>query len=97
VKVRLILGTEKDALLVPYQAVQIGQQGYYLFAVGKDDKVDLRTVKVGSRQDDMIVVEEGVKEGEEVVTAGQMGLSPGAEVVDAEELKSKRSRRRRPR
>lgn len=82
VRVKLILGTEKDAALVPYSAVQIGQKGYYLFAVTSDNKADLRIVKVGSRQDDDIVIEDGIKAGEKVVTVGQMGLSPGAPITE---------------
>ena len=82
VKVRLILGTEKNALLVPYETIQIGRKGYYLFVVTPDNKADLRNAIQGSRQDNLIVVKEGVKSGEKVVTVGQMGLSPGATVID---------------
>jgi multidrug efflux system membrane fusion protein len=82
VRVRLILGIEKNAVIVPYSAVQIGQKGYYLFAVTSDNKADLRFVKVGSRQEDDIVIKDGVKSGEKIVTVGQMGLAPGVSVMD---------------
>ena len=81
VNIRLILETEKNALLVPYEAVSLGQQGSYLFVVTKDNKADLRTVTTGLLQEDYVVVETGVKEGETVVTEGQMGLAPGVTVV----------------
>ncbi len=79
--IKLILGTEKDAVLAPYNAVQIGQQGKYIFVVDDKNTADLRTVKTGLRQGDNIVIESGVNSGEKVVTTGQMGLSPGVSVV----------------
>jgi len=82
VDVRLTLGTRKNAVLVPYQSVQIGQKGPYLFAVTSDSKADLRLVVTGERDGDCIVVEKGVKPGETVVTVGQLGLRPGAPVMD---------------
>jgi multidrug efflux system membrane fusion protein len=88
VTVRLILGVEKDATQVPYEAVQLGQQGSYLFVVTPDNKADLRIVKIGNRQQDNIVIEDGVKPGEKVVTAGQLGLSPGALVIDTAQIKA---------
>jgi len=88
VKVRLILGIEKDAVQVPYDAVQLGQNGPYLFVVAAGNKAELRLVKTGNRQQNNIVIEEGVKAGEEVVTSGQLGLSPGASVINAAQLKT---------
>jgi len=88
VTVRLILGIEKNATQVPYDAVQLGQKGSYLFVVTPDNKADLRIVKIGNRQQDNIVVEEGIKPGEKVVTAGQLGLSPGASVIDTAQMKA---------
>jgi multidrug efflux system membrane fusion protein len=88
VRVRLILGIDKDAIQVPYDAVQLGQNGAYLFAVTPENKSDLRLVKIGSRQQDNIVIKEGVKLGERVVTSGQMGLSPGMTVIDVAQLKA---------
>jgi len=88
VKVRLILGIEKNAIHVSYDAVQLGQNGSYLFTVTPDNKADLRMVKTGNRQQDSIIIEEGVKIGEKVVTSGQMGLSPGASVMDIAQLKA---------
>jgi multidrug efflux system membrane fusion protein len=82
VTVRLILSTEKDAILVPYEAVQLGQKGPYAFVISSDNKADLRQVTVGDREDDEIIIEKGIKEGEKVVTVGQLGLSPGVVVQD---------------
>ncbi len=82
VNVRLILGMTGNAVLVPYESVQLGQKGPYLFAVTRDNRADLRLVKTGDRQDSSIVIKEGLAAGERVVTSGQMGLSQGAPVID---------------
>jgi multidrug efflux system membrane fusion protein len=79
---RLILGIEKIAVLIPYAASQMGQKGTFAFVVMPGNKVDLRILQTGSRQDDDIVVEKGIAAGEKVVTVGQMGLSPGASVLE---------------
>ena len=89
VRVRLILDVIKNAKLVPNSAVQIGQNGPYIFVVKKDSTLDLRQVKVGQKQDgDLTVVKEGLHAGETVVTHGQLQLAPGAKVIAKEEKKS---------
>jgi membrane fusion protein, multidrug efflux system len=88
VNVRLIVGTEKGAVLVPYAATKIGKQGYYVFVVTGGNKADLRQVVVGSRQDSDIVIEKGIQEGDIVVTSGQLALRPGTEVVDMSKQKT---------
>ncbi|MGD2279462.1 MAG: efflux RND transporter periplasmic adaptor subunit [Candidatus Omnitrophota bacterium] len=80
-RVRLILGTEKGAVIVPFTAVQLGKKGYYAFVINRKKRADLRLVTVGSREGNDIIVKTGIKAGETVVTAGQMGLAPGLPVV----------------
>jgi len=81
VRVRFILDKLQDANLVPSQAVQISQNGPFVFVLNPDNTVDLRQVKPGQRQDgDTTVIEEGLKAGETVVVTGQLALAPGAKV-----------------
>ncbi len=79
-KVELILGTIKNAVLAPYPAVQLGQDGAYVFTVSARNEAELNLVTVGQQVGDNIVIEKGVKPGEKVVTAGQLGLRPGVSV-----------------
>ena len=81
VRVRLILDILKEAKLVPSGAVQIGQNGPYVFVVKPDSTLDLRPVKAGQRQGDLMVITDGLKPGETVVTSGQLQLAPGTKVV----------------
>lgn len=81
VRVRLILDILREAKLVPSGAVQIGQNGPYVFVVKPDSTLELRPVKPGQRQDDLMVVSDGLKPGETVVVSGQLQLAPGTKVV----------------
>jgi membrane fusion protein, multidrug efflux system len=80
VDVKLVLNTEKAAVLIPNQAAQISQQGPFVYVVKSDDTADLRPVKLGQRQGDNVVVTEGVLANERVVLAGQMLVRPGGKV-----------------
>ena len=79
VNVILTLRTLPDAVVVPSQAVQTGQQGQFVFVV-KEGSAELRPVSVGITYEDMMVIESGLVPGEQVVTDGQMRLMPGAKV-----------------
>ncbi|MDQ2867755.1 MAG: efflux RND transporter periplasmic adaptor subunit [Verrucomicrobiota bacterium] len=82
VRVRLVLDILKNATLVPNGAIQIGQNGPYVFVVKEDNTLELRQVTPGQKQaDELTVIEKGVKPGETVVTRGQLQLAPGTKVV----------------
>lgn len=82
-KVRLILDTVRDAVLVPAEAPQLSAKGSYIYVVKDDSTAELRQVKVGQRQGSLVVIEDGIKAGERVVVKGQLGVTPGgkAQVV----------------
>jgi multidrug efflux system membrane fusion protein len=84
VKVRLVLSTIHDAVLAPYQCVQQGQQGMFVYVVKSDSTVEQRSIVLGqhhqSGNDDLIVIEKGVKAGERIVQTGQLVIGPGAKV-----------------
>jgi membrane fusion protein, multidrug efflux system len=81
VRVILRLTTQRDATVIPNEAVQTGQAGAFVYVVKQDRTVESRPVKVGSRIDQDVVVESGVEVGETVVTEGQLRLAPGSRVV----------------
>jgi len=80
VDVKLVLSTEKGAVLIPNQAAQISQQGPFVYVVKADDTAELRPVKLGQRQGDNVVVTEGIAANERIVLAGQMLIRPGGKV-----------------
>ena len=81
VNTTLVLREHPDAILVPSQAVQTGQQGSFVFVVQPDMKATIRPVVIGESVDNQTVVTSGLKPGETVVTDGQLRLIPGATVT----------------
>jgi multidrug efflux system membrane fusion protein len=79
-RVRLILDTQRQAVLVPAGAPQTSAKGPFLYVIRPDSTAELRPVTTGQRQGDMIVIEKGVKAGERVVTGGQLGVTPDGKV-----------------
>ncbi len=83
VSTRLLARTLKDATVVPDDAVQHGTNGLYAYAVGQDNKAELRHVKVSYSIDGRSVIDEGLKPGERVITGGQFKVQPGSLVSSA--------------
>ncbi|MDX6576391.1 MAG: hypothetical protein QOE96_2344, partial [Blastocatellia bacterium] len=77
VNVVLTLGIQNSAVVVPSQAVQIGQDKSFVYVVKFDSTVEMRVIKPGGVADTMTVIEDGLKPGEQVVTDGQLRLVPG--------------------
>jgi multidrug efflux system membrane fusion protein len=80
VNVRLVLDTQKNAVLVPATAPQNSAKGSFVYIVKQDSTAELRPVILGQKQGDFIVVNQGVKAGERVVVNGQLGVTPGGKV-----------------
>jgi len=78
--VRLILGIHQQAVLIPADAPQMSAKGPFVYVVKADSTAELRPVKVGQRQDEMVVIEQGIKAEEHVVWTGQLGVTPGGKV-----------------
>jgi len=79
VHVSLRLTTQQNALVVPNQAVQTGQDGTYVYVVNQG-KAEFRAVKTGARVEQELVIASGLRPGETVVTEGQLRLAPGSRV-----------------
>lgn len=77
---RLHLGDQEGALMVPQDAVGASQMGRFLMTVGKDGKAEQHVVKLGDSNDDMVVVTDGLKAGDRVITGQLQKLKPGAPV-----------------
>ena len=80
VHVALNLSELTNAVVVPSQAVQTGQNGEFIYVVKSDQTVEERPVKIGITYQGKTVVQMGLKAGETVVTDGQLRLAPGVKV-----------------
>lgn len=80
VQVRLKLDSQADALVVPETAIQLGQNGTYVWAIGAEGTAEARRIAVDRTVDGLSVVTSGLKAGDRVVIEGQLRLAPGATV-----------------
>lgn len=82
VRARIEQAAMDGALAVPEQAVQRDTAGKpQLYVVGKEEKVDLRTVALGWLVDGRWVVTEGISAGDRVVVEGFQKVAPDAQVA----------------
>jgi membrane fusion protein (multidrug efflux system) len=83
-KVRGAIATAESAILIPQLAIMEQQSAKTVFVVDSENKVALRTVTLGDRFENLIIVKEGVKPGERVITEGLQRVRPGMAVTPAE-------------
>ena len=80
VNIRLLLRTLQGAVVVPVTALRTGAAGDFVYVINEDRTVSTRQVKRGQGTVESIVVTEGLREGERVVTEGGDRLTDGASV-----------------
>ena len=83
VNVQLKVRTVRGGLVIPAEAVQRGPDGNFVYLLNPDKTVvSMREVSVGSDVgDNRVMINQGVKPGQQVVTEGQFRLKPGARVT----------------
>ncbi len=81
VTTELQLGVDKNALVVPADTVQHGQDGLFVYVVDDHNRAVVRSVKVAHQNTTTAVVSSGLKEGERIVTTGEFLLQPGSLVA----------------
>ncbi len=83
VRVDFTLSELTNAIVVPSQAVQTGQDGEFIYVVqstATNQVAENRPVTIGVQYDGVTVIEKGIRAGETVVTDGQLRLFPNAKV-----------------
>jgi multidrug efflux system membrane fusion protein len=80
VNVRLLMRTLPHVLTVPSDAISRGPNGAFTYVVKNDTTVEMRPLDVGRDTDGITQIENGLKEGERVVTSGQYRLQQDAHV-----------------
>jgi multidrug efflux system membrane fusion protein len=83
---RVLVRTDKSALTIPSAAVQRGPDGMFTYVVKDDSTVEMRPLKVGEESGSLMVVRDGITEGERVVTSNQYRLQPGSPVKVSREV-----------
>jgi membrane fusion protein (multidrug efflux system) len=79
-RVRIKIGTAKDALLIPQRAVNEVQGEYQVVVLGADNKAEFRSVEVGERSGSDWIITKGLKPNERIVVEGFQKLRNGMPV-----------------
>jgi RND family efflux transporter MFP subunit len=77
----VVLDQVKGAIVAPVQSLDRGVEGARVFVVGRDGRLEARTVQLGLEADDRIEVTRGLNDGEMVVVGSRAQLKPGTAVV----------------
>ena len=80
-RIRAVTELRKAAFLIPQQSVSELQGVYQVGVVGSDNKVTIKTVKLGPQFGDMWVVESGLQPGENVIVDGLQRVKTGVTVA----------------
>lgn len=80
-RIRLGGGSPREALLIDQKAVGTDQSKRFVLSVDKDNHTNYREVRIGARQDDLLVVEAGLKAGERIVVNGLQRTRPGDSIA----------------
>jgi membrane fusion protein, multidrug efflux system len=80
VNARLLVKVQKDGLVVPASVVQRGPQGTFAYVINQKKTAEMRAIKVGPVEGGLALIEDGLKEGEQVVVDGYYKLQPGSQV-----------------
>lgn len=81
IRLTMTLSNLTQAIVVPSQAIQSGQNGEYVFVVQPDQTAEMRSVNSGVTYNGETVLEGELKTGETVVTDGQLNLVSGRAVI----------------
>ncbi len=80
VNVAVTLMTQSDVVVIPSEAVQVGQDGQHVFVVKPDKRVEMRPVTLDRTNEGAAIISKGLSAGEQVVREGQFLLGPGTRV-----------------
>ena len=78
--VRLLLGEEKQATVVPAAAIQTGPQGKFVYVIQKDGTAVPRPVNSPRTYRELAVIASGVQPGDQVIISGQIKVVPNSKV-----------------
>ena len=79
-RIKVDLGVRPDSVLVPERAVVELQGKSFVWVIGTDNKATQRAVKVGDTIGESVLIVEGLKAGERIVTEGLQKVREGAPV-----------------
>jgi multidrug efflux system membrane fusion protein len=81
----MLVSTQDNAVVIPTAALQMGNEGNFVWVLNSENKVSKHLVKTGIQDSQTVVISAGLSAGDRVVTDGIDRLTEGAkvEVVEA--------------
>ena len=80
VNARMLVATEQNAIVIPTAALQMGNEGHFVWVLNTENKVSKHLVKPGIQDSQKVVITAGLSAGDRVVTDGIDRLTEGAKV-----------------
>lgn len=80
VNARMLVDTEQNAVVIPAAALQMGNEGHFVWVLNDENKVSKHLVKPGIQDSQKVVISAGISAGDRVVTDGIDRLTEGAKV-----------------
>ncbi len=98
VNARMLVSTQQDAVVIPAAALQMGNEGNFVWVLNDKGQVSKHTVTTGIQDSQKVVISAGLSAGDRVVTDGIDRLTEGAkvEVVDAKNADQMPAKREHP-
>ncbi|ANI82249.1 MdtA/MuxA family multidrug efflux RND transporter periplasmic adaptor subunit [Kosakonia oryzae] len=98
VNARMLVATQQDAVVIPAAALQMGNEGNFVWVVNENNQVSKHIVTPGIQDSQKVVIAAGLSAGDRVVTDGIDRLTEGAkvEVVDAQSAQQMPTKREHP-
>ncbi|HBC7428030.1 TPA: MdtA/MuxA family multidrug efflux RND transporter periplasmic adaptor subunit [Providencia rettgeri] len=98
VNVKMQVETLQNAVVIPTAALQMGNEGHYVWILSDDNKVSKHNVTVGMQDSQQVVIESGLAANTKVITDGVDKLTDGTtvEVVTPEGIAKKEPRKGKP-
>ncbi|SEL45682.1 membrane fusion protein, multidrug efflux system [Kosakonia sacchari] len=98
VNARMLVATQQDAVVIPAAALQMGNEGNFVWVVNENSQVSKHIVTPGIQDSQKVVIAAGLSAGDRVVTDGIDRLTEGAkvEVVDAQSAQQMPAKREHP-
>lgn len=85
VRARMMTSEQSNALLVPVEAIQEVQGAQSVLVVGKDNRVEFRSITAAETVGNERIVESGIQAGERVIVQGLQKVRPGMPVTPQEQ------------
>jgi multidrug efflux system membrane fusion protein len=80
VRIRLSVREQPNALLVPQTAIGSSQLGKYVYVVGEGNKAEQKLVTLGPTEHELVVVQKGVSDKDQIISGNLQKIGPGAPV-----------------